>query len=235
VGSRPTRSHPHQRPPVLHHPTRTHRPQLGDLPYHAVAQRFHSPCVVPVRYHHLVVGQHPRQGPQRPPVGQPVLGCLHLGQLCRTEYCRKVRPGHEVRQELLPGCRIEQARLYRLQRPPRALFPRSLGMHPTRHRQLLAHQKPQRRPHPSQAPQRPPPRQHRTRSRWRSQVPQPPRQRQPPPHPQQPHQPEHQPPPGQCPDRFRPLHRKEHRLPRRPGPQEPLPPGRHLRVAQAPR
>jgi hypothetical protein len=26
--------------------------------------------------------------PQRPPVGQPVLGCLHLGKLCRTEYCR---------------------------------------------------------------------------------------------------------------------------------------------------
>ncbi|MBO9405439.1 MAG: hypothetical protein J7448_10180, partial [Thermomicrobium sp.] len=98
--------------------------------------------------------------PQRPPVGQPVLGCLHLGQLCRTEYCPKVRPGHELRQELLPGCRIEQARLYRLHRPPRALFPRSLGMHPTRHRQLPAHQKPQCGAEPRQAPQHAPPRQH---------------------------------------------------------------------------
>lgn len=64
--------------------------------------------------------------PQPPPVGQPVLGRLHRGQLRRTEHRRKVRPGHELRQEFLPGCRIEQGRLDRLDRPPGPRLPCSL-------------------------------------------------------------------------------------------------------------
>jgi hypothetical protein len=66
VGSRPTRSHPHQRPPVLHHPTRTHRPQLGDLAHHSLEQRLHALRVVPVRYDDIAHSHHLRHGQARP-------------------------------------------------------------------------------------------------------------------------------------------------------------------------